>query len=123
MPDDRTYGFNVDDATALMQSIETRESGYGESSPRKELRVQCKLTGDLLAAVDSWTDPSTAIAHVYRKYNGGDDMKWSGDTITIVNRFQDISVDAGRYCKAEWIDGEWQLYAADCPGGSVSGSF
>lgn len=120
MPDDRTYGFNVDDATALTQGIGTRETAYAETRPLNELRVQCKLRGDLLAAVDSWTDPSTATAHVYRKYSSGDDMKWSGDTITIVNRFQDISVDAGRYCKAEWIDGEWQLYAADCPGGSAS---
>jgi len=32
-----------------------------------------------------------------------------------------ISVDAGTYAKAEWIDGEWQLYAADCATGSSSG--
>lgn len=115
MPDERTYGFNVDDATALLQSIETRETLYAESGAPKQRHVQCKLNTDLLAAVDSWTDPSTATAHVYRKYNGLDDMKWSGDTITIVNRFENISVDAGTYCKAEWIDGEWQLYAADCP--------
>lgn len=76
--------------------------------------LQCRLTQDLLAAVDSWTDPSTATAHVYQKLSG-DDMQWNGDTITIVNRFENISVDAGTYCKAEWIDGEWQLYAADCP--------
>lgn len=81
--------------------------------------LQCRLTQDLLAAVDSWTDPSTATAHVYQKLSG-DDMQWNGETITIVNRFENISVDAGTYCKAEWIDGEWQLYAADCPGGSAS---
>ena len=123
MPDDRTYGFNVDDATALTQSIETRETAYQEARPGKELRVQCKLRDDLLAAVDSWTDPSTAQAHVYRKYDDTNDMRWSGDIITIVNRLENISVDAGTYCKAEWIDGEWQLYVADCPGGSTSGSF
>lgn len=83
-------------------------------------RVQCKMRQDLLAAVDSWTDPSVATAHVYVKYDDTNDMKWSGRTITIVNRFENISVDAGTYCKAEWIDGEWQLYAADCPGGSAS---
>jgi hypothetical protein len=44
----------------------------------------------------------------------------TGRTITITNRFENISVDAGTYAKAEWIDGEWQLYAADCPGGSES---
>lgn len=87
----------------------------GKTKNQDQRCLQCKLTSDLLAAVDSWTDPSTATAHVFRKYNGTDDMKWSGDTITIVNRFENISVDSGTYCKAEWIDGEWQLYAADCP--------
>ena len=80
-----------------------------------QARIQVKMQQDLLAAVDSWTDPSTATAHVYQKYDGGNDMRWNGETITIVNRFENISVDAGTYCKAEWIDGEWQLYAADCP--------
>ena len=94
------------------------ERGKGKFLQQRHL--QCKLTTDLLAAVDSWTDPSTATAHVYEKYDGGNDMRWNGDTITIVNRFENISVDAGTYCKAEWIDGEWQLYAADCPGGSAS---
>lgn len=85
----------------------------------KEDRVQCRLQQDLLAAVDTYTDPSTATAKIIkRKANG--DMRLTAKTITIVNRFENISVDAGTYCKAEWIDGEWQLYAADCPGGSAS---
>lgn len=80
----------------------------------KEDRVQCRLQQDLLAAVDTYTDPSTATAKIIkRKANG--DMRLTAKTITIVNRFENISVDAGTYCKAEWIDGEWQLYAADCP--------
>lgn len=104
------------------QNPQTQQN-YPIRRPAEEFRprhVQCRLTQDLLAAVDSWTDPSTATAHVFEKYDGANDMKWSGRTITIVNRFENISVDAGTYCKAEWIDGEWQLYAADCPGGSAS---
>lgn len=99
------------------QNPQVREN-FPVRRPGEEFRprhIQCKLTQDLLAAVDSWTDPSTATAHVFEKYNNTNDMKWSGRTITIVNRFENISVDAGTYCKAEWIDGEWQLYAADCP--------
>jgi len=34
MPDERTYGFNKDDAQALLQSIETRELTYPEIRPR-----------------------------------------------------------------------------------------
>jgi len=88
-------------------------------------RVQVRLKEDLLAAVDSWTDPSYAKAVIFIKSGNGDDMKRKPKhhTITIVNRFENISVEAGTYCKAEWIDGEWQLYAADCPGTLSASSF
>lgn len=74
---------------------------------------------DLYAAVATKTDPSTADAYVLTRRRNGNLVN-TGRTITIVNRFENISVDAGTYAKAEWIDGEWQLYAADCPGGSES---
>ena len=120
MPDDRTYGFNVDDAAALLQSIGTGESTYQETRPRGgSARVQVVLTTDLLAAVNTKRDPSTATAQILRRKTDGD-LTLSTDSITIVNRFTQISVDAGTYGKAELIDGEWQLYAADCPGGSAS---
>ena len=120
MPDDRTYGFNVDDAAALLQSIGTGETTYQETRPRGgSARVQVVLTTDLLAAVNTKRDPSTATAQILRRKTDGD-LTLSTDSITIVNRFTQISVDAGTYGKAELIDGEWQLYAADCPGGSAS---
>lgn len=81
--------------------------------------LQVVLSGDLFAAVNTKRDPSTAIARVLVKKANGD-LKLSTREITIVNRFINISIDQGTYCKAEWIDGEWQLYAADCPGGSSS---
>ena len=120
MPDDRTYGFNVDDAAALLQSIGTGESTYQETRPRGgSARVQVVLTSDLMAAVNTKRDPSTATARILRRKTDGD-LTLSTDSITIVNRFTQISVDAGTYAKVEMIDGEWQLYAADCPGGSAS---
>jgi hypothetical protein len=82
-------------------------------------KLQVILTTDLLAAVNTKRDPSTATARILRKKSNGD-LTLSTDSITIVNRFTQISVDAGTYAKAEYIDGEWQLYAADCPGGSAS---
>ena len=77
------------------------------------LHLQVMMKADLLAAPDCQTDPSTAAAYVMRRTSSGD-METTDREITIVNRFQEISVDAGTYAKAEWIDGEWQLYAADC---------
>jgi hypothetical protein len=90
-----------------------RWNGGGEN------RRQVILKEDLFAAVSTKTDPSTADAYVLTRRRNGNLVN-TGRTITIVNRFENISVDAGTYAKAEWIDGEWQLYAADCGAESVS---
>ena len=82
-------------------------------------RVQVILMEDLLAAVDTLTDPSTAKARILAKKSNGD-LEITTREITLVNRFLNISIDSGTYGKAEWIDGEWQLYAADCPSQSAS---
>ena len=99
------------------------KEGGGRGSRRN---IQVIMKEDLYAAVSTLTDPSTAEAWVLRKNSSGD-MEVTTRTEVIVNRFKNISVDAGVYAKAEWIDGEWQLYAADCPdesssSGSDSGS-
>jgi hypothetical protein len=114
--------FTTDQARLLWQDYLTRMRStpfvqrlLPEFRPRN---VQVILREDLYAAVDSRNDPSTAEAAVMENQNGR--LAVSGRVITVVNRFINISVDAGTYAKAEWISGEWQLYAADCPGGSES---
>jgi hypothetical protein len=82
---------------------------------------QAILLADLPAAVNTKRDPSTAQAVVLRRKANGD-LTRSSLTLTVVNRFINISIDAGTYIKIEHIDGEWQPYAADCPGGSLSES-
>jgi hypothetical protein len=77
------------------------------------VRFQGMLTGDLAAAVNIKRDPSTAKARIlFRKLDG--DLTLSKKEVEIVNRFKNISVEAETYVKFEWLDGEWQLYAADC---------
>ena len=83
---------------------------------------QAILTADLMAAVDMLTDPSTAQARILIG-NGSGDLVLSDDSVTVVNRFENISIDEGTYIKIEWIDGEWQPYAADCGPQSESWSF
>lgn len=79
----------------------------------QQRNVQGKLDGPLAVATAFDDSPATAVMSVWRK-NADGDMEDSTDNITIVNRFEHISVDTGAIVKAEWIDGEWQLYAADC---------
>jgi hypothetical protein len=82
-------------------------------------RHQVIFETDLAAAVNTKRDPSTATARILRRKADGD-LTSSCDSITVTNRFMNISIDSGTYAKVEYIDGEWQPYAADCPGGSVS---
>jgi len=57
-------------------------------------RFQGKLTEDLLAAVNTKRDPSTGKARIlFRKLDG--DLTLSTKEVTIVNRFENISVDSG----------------------------
>lgn len=117
--------FTPEQAKMLWQDYLTRRQNPTPKSypviERSSRRLQVILLADLFAAVNTKRDPSTATARILRKKSDGD-LTLSTDEITIVNRFQHISVDAGTYAKAEWIDGEWQLYAADCATGAISES-
>jgi len=79
------------------------------------------LLDDMPAAVNTKRDPSTARVRVLRKQSSGD--LFSSSTIyTITNRFKNISAQSGTYVKFERMNGEWQLYCADCPSEDSSGS-
>lgn len=82
-------------------------------------QIQCELTEDLFAAVNSKTDPSTAIARI-RLYRENGDQYTSDMEVDIVNRFENISIDAGVYMTAKWMEREWQPDTSDCPGGGSS---
>jgi hypothetical protein len=112
----RLTAASLNGLTEAIESIMRRMMGSGVIRP---LNLEVILGADLLAAVDTLTDPSFASANVLRRKQNGD-LEITTRTITITNRFENISVDAGTYAKAEWIEGEWQLYAADCPAQSAS---
>jgi hypothetical protein len=97
-------------------SILNRRIGGGVHKPPNMLVV---LDEDLVAAV-SWKDnPSVADARVAeRRANGNYEV--TTRTVIVVNRFENISLDAGTLVGIEWIDGEWQPYKADCTPGSES---
>lgn len=97
-------------------SILNRRIGGGIHKPPNMLVV---LDEDLVAAV-SWKDnPSVADARVAERRAGGN-YEMTARTIVVVNRFENISLDAGTLVGVEWIDGEWQPYKADCTPGSES---
>ena len=75
--------------------------------------LQCILEDTLYAAVDTFTDPSTARACVLRRNDSGN-LEFTGQMITVTNRLEYVSVDADTYIRVEWLDGEWHPYVADC---------
>ena len=71
------------------------------------------LDADLLAAVDMFTDPSTATAHLLGRTDAGD-LEVLDEKVTVVNRFENISIDADTLIGIEFMAGEWTPYKADC---------
>jgi len=77
-------------------------------------RKQGIMIDDLPAAVNTKRDPSTGRVKVLRKKTDGD-LTLTTTIYTLTNRFERISIASGTYVKFEWMDDEWQPYAADCP--------
>lgn len=85
--------------------------GFGVFRP---LNIIGKLDAELVAATNFATTPATAVMSVWIKNSSGD-MEDSGRNETITNRFVNmLPIASGTIVKAEWIEGEWQLYASDC---------
>jgi hypothetical protein len=79
----------------------------------RPMNLQAVLDEDLFAAEDTFTDPSTAVATILIRDRFGK-LRASTRKETVVNRFENISIDKDTYIKIEWIEGEWQPYASDC---------
>lgn len=89
--------------------------GGSSTRPRQQgqERRWAILDADLLAAVDMFTDPSTATAHLLGRTAAGD-LEVLDEKVTVVNRFENISIDADTLIGIEWMGGEWTPYKADC---------
>jgi hypothetical protein len=102
------------DFYAERQQGQVRPGGRGS-----QRNVMALLDEDLFAADNQISEPATAQASV-QGIDVDDDLYDTGQTITVVNRFENIAVPADTLIKCEWINGEWQPYAADCPNFSSS---
>ena len=100
----------VRDWYAVWKNEQTAQPYYGH--PR-DTRRWAILDSDLLAAVDMFTDPSTATAHLLDR-NANGDLEVLDEKVTVVNRFENISIDADTLIGIEFMCGEWTPYKADC---------
>lgn len=86
-----------------------------------EQRLIVRIEETLFAA-DHWLNaPQSAQARIVRRRSDGT-YGLSTKTITVWNRFENITLPPFTQCRAERLGNEWQLYAADCPTPSSSSS-
>ena len=95
---------------AVWKNEQTPVPYYGQV---RDTRLWAILDADLLAAVDMFADPSTATAHLIGRTAAGD-LEVLDETVTVVNRFENISIDADTLIGIEFMCGEWTPYKADC---------
>jgi hypothetical protein len=94
-----------------MRNAEGQRRQFGGVRDNRRIAV---LQEDLVAAVDWLKNPSVATAKLARKKLGTSDYIVTDEEVTVVNRFENISLDADTVVGIEFIDGEWQPYKADC---------
>jgi len=94
-----------------MRNAESQRRQFGGVRDNRRIAV---LQEDLVAAVDWLKNPSVATAKLARKKAGTSDYIVTDEEVTVVNRFENISLDADTVVGIEFIDGEWQPYKADC---------
>jgi hypothetical protein len=113
MPDDRTYGFNVDDAAALLQSIGTGESTYQETRPRGGGgKLAVILDAALPAATNAKTGASSCLATVCVGTSTAGALA-EADQITVWNHSEVANHEADTFGYAEMIAGHWH-FLGDC---------
>ena len=95
---------------AVWKNEQTPVPYYGQV---RDTRRWAILDAYLLAAVDMFADPSTATAHLIDRTANGD-LEVTDETVTVVNRFENISIDADTLIGIEFMAGEWTPYKADC---------
>ena len=101
----------VREHTRRIRNAEGQRRQFGGVRDNRRIAV---LQEDLVAAVDWQKNPSVATAKLARKKLGTADYIVTDEEVTVVNRFENISLDVDTVIGIEFIDGEWQPYKADC---------
>ncbi len=97
----------------VLQEVRNPNQQRGRYGQRRTRRHQAVMVGALSAATEALASPATATAKLLKPDDDGD-LEVTETEVSVTNRFEGIEVAAGTLVKIEFIDGEWQLYAADC---------
>jgi hypothetical protein len=113
MADERTYGFNRDDATSLIQSIGNGESSYSEIRPRGGVNRPAVIGSALSAPASSLVSAtSCTIYFLELQDDGSHEVNTTSDTA--YNDDPEVTAEIGTYCRVEPLNGRWMIYYLGC---------
>lgn len=114
MPDERTYGFNINDATSLLQSIETKQTPFVEITQRRQNgSFAVILDDDLPAASHALTGATSCLATVCDWSTTDEEYTETARQITVWNHSENANHSVDTFGYARLIDGHWHFFG-DC---------
>lgn len=114
MPDERTYGFSAEDATAVLQSISTAQSPYRETQYRqRSSELVVILDAPLPAASHALTGATSCLATVCDWNSTTEQYVESVKQITVWNHAESTSHLTDTFGYARVIDGHYHFFG-DC---------
>ena len=115
MSDERTYGFNKDDADALVQSIGHGEEAFPEIRPRGVgRRAKAAVIGSTLTAPASSLAAMTSCTIYFLDVQPDNTRVLNVEEATAWNDDPEVEAAVGTYCRVERLDNRWMIYYLNC---------
>jgi len=114
MADERTYGFNRDDADALIQGIGNGENWYPEIKPRGSGGRRSAVIGSALSAPSSELVAATTCTIYFIELQADGTSELNPTSATAYNDDPEVTADVGTYCRVEPLNGRWMFYYLRC---------
>ena len=88
-----------------------RAGNHGEYDVRRHQGI---LLDDVAGSTDPLATPNYGTVRVVKQVPGSATLAVTSLCIEVAYRFTVPDLEAGSFCKIEFIDGEWSFYTVDC---------
>ena len=110
-------GFLAQLKTVIRRVLREQRNTVDAGSRRnRQAYHQAFIATEITAATNAKTSPGTGTAAIWVHDEQTDNLVDSGETVNIVNRYENITFPAGKYCHVRRVGGEWMVVCLDCPG-------
>jgi len=101
----------VRDALRENRLIQPSKGGH---TTKRIRRHQGVLLDDVAGSTDPLATPNYGTVRVVKQVPGSATLAVTSLCIEVAYRFTVPDLEAGSFCKIEFIDGEWSFYTVDC---------